>query len=144
MLAAGIELQPGGGLVHLSTVIAGVGLDRPGRPALAVELRADESEPIQRQVNFGSMDRIMWDAASLGTVRGWPSGKLDVGGGHGRATTLRTRIAPGSGGLIIDARGRPIAWPEDVTHRRAAVLQWSQSTDSQSVPSPELELADEN
>jgi hypothetical protein len=144
LLAAGIELQPGGGLVHLSTVIAGVGLDRPGRPALAVELRADESEPIQRQVNFGSMDRIMWDAASLGTVRGWPSGKLDVGGGHGRATTLRTRIAPGSGGLIIDARGRPIAWPEDVTHRRAAVLQWSQSTDSQSVPSPELELADEN
>ena len=142
LLAAGIELQPGGGLIHVGTVIAGVGLDRPGRPALAVELRTDEAEPIQRQVNFGSMDRIMWDAASLGTVRGWPSGKIDIGGGHGRATTLRTRIAPGCGGLIIDARGRPIAWPEDVTHRRAAVLQWSQSTDSQSAPSPELEPVD--
>ena len=143
LLAAGIELQPGGGLVHVSTVIAGVGLDRPGRPALAVELRTDDAEPIQRQVNFGSMDRIMWAAESLGTVRGWPSGKLDIGGGHGRATTLRTRIAPGCGGLIIDARGRPIVWPEDVTHRRAAVLQWAQSTDSQTTPSPELELADE-
>ena len=142
LLAAGIELQPGGGLVHVSTVIAGVGLDRPGRPALSVELRTDDADPIQRQVKFGSMDRIMWDAASLGTIRGWPSGKLDIGGGHGRATTLRTRIAPGSGGLIIDARGRPIAWPDDVTHRRAAVLQWSQSTDSQSAPSPEIEPAD--
>ena len=143
LLTVGVELQTGSGLTHVSTVVAGVGVDQPGRPALSVELRTDEGEPIQRQVNFGSMDRIMWGAGKLGTVRAWPSGKLDIGGGHGRATTLRTRIAPGCGGLIIDARGRPIAWPVEGARRRAAVLQWFQSTDSHSVPSPDLESADD-
>ena len=97
---------------------------------MAVELETDAGEIIRRQVNFGSMDQILWNQSSLATVRGWPSGKLDIGGGPGRATTLRTRILPGYGGLIIDVRGRPIVWPTDVTHRRAAVVQWSQSVDS--------------
>ncbi|MDP6758841.1 MAG: hypothetical protein QF719_11685 [Chloroflexota bacterium] len=134
--SVGVELEPGGGLVHVGTVVAAVGEDSPGRAALAVEVRTEDGKPIQRQVNFGAMDRIMWEPGNLGTVRAWPSGKLDVGGGRGRATTLRTRIEPGCGGLIIDARGRPIAWPEEGARRRAAVLQWAQSTESRSVPSP--------
>ena len=130
LLAAGIEFHPGAGLIHVATVLAGTGVDRLGRSAMAVELETDAGEIIRRQVNFGSMDQILWNQSSLATVRGWPSGKLDIGGGPGRATTLRTRILPGYGGLIIDVRGRPIVWPTDVTHRRAAVVQWSQSVDS--------------
>ena len=141
--SAGVELEPGGGLVHVGTVVASVGEESLGRAALAVEVRTEDGEPTQRQVNFGSMDRIMWEPGNLGTVRAWPSSKLDVGGGRGRATTLRTRIEPGCGGLIIDARGRPIAWPEEGARRRAAVLQWTQSTASRSVPSPELESTSE-
>ncbi len=139
LLALGIEIAPEASLVHVATCVACDGIAKIGSPALAVEVKPEEGETVSRSVSFGSMDRITWDSSASAEVRAWPGSKLDVGGGRSRATALRNEIRRGEGGLIIDARGRPIGLPDDATRRRAALLQWFQSTDSYALPSPELE-----
>ena len=125
-------------LVHVATSLSCEGTAKFGSDALAVELTPRQGEPISRSVAFGAMERITWDGSVAAEVRSWPGGKLDAGGGKGRATALRSDITPGIGGLIIDARGRPLQWPREGSLRRAALLQWFQSTDSYVLPSQDL------
>ena len=125
-------------LVHVATSLSCEGTAKFGSDALAVEVTPRQGEPISRSVAFGAMERITWDGSVAAEVRSWPGGKLDAGGGKGRATALRSDITPGIGGLIIDARGRPLQWPREGSLRRAALLQWFQSTDSYVLPSQDL------
>lgn len=129
-------------LVHVATSLSCEGIAKFGSDALAVEVTPRQGEPISRSVVFGAMDRITWDDSVAAEVRSWPGGKLDAGGGKGRATALRSDITPGTGGLIIDARGRPLQWPREGSLRRAALLQWFQSTGSYVLPSQELDWGD--
>ncbi len=126
-------------LVHVGTSLSCGGTAKFGSDALGVEVTPHDREPIRRSVAFGAMERITWDASIAADVRSWPGGKLDAGGGRGRATALRNEITPGVGGLIIDARGRPLERPADDSLRRAALLQWFQSTDSYVLPSQDLD-----
>ena len=126
-------------LVHVATSLSCEGKAKFGSDALAVEVTPRQGEPISRSVAFGAMERIAWDGSVAAEIRSWPGGKLSVGGGKGRATALRSGITPGIGGLIIDARGRPLQWPKEGSLRRAALLQWFQSTDSYVLPSQDLD-----
>ena len=126
-------------LVHVATSLSCEGIAKFGADALAVEVVPRHGEPISRSVAFGAMERITWDGSVVAEVKSWPGGKLDAGGGKGRATALRSGITSGIGGLIIDARGRPLQWPKEGSLRRAALLQWFQSTDSYVLPSQDLD-----
>ena len=139
LIAAGSNISAEPYLVHVATALSCGGNARFGSAALGVEVTPHDGEPISRSVSFGAMERITWDAATTATVKSWPGGKLDAGGGRGRATALRNDITPGIGGLIIDARGRPLEWPADDSLRKAALLQWFQSTDSYVLPSQTLD-----
>ena len=126
-------------LVHVATSLSCEGKGKFGSDALAVEVTPRQGEPISRSVAFGAMERVAWDGSVAAEIKSWPGGKLDIGGGKGRATALRSGITPGIGGLIIDARGRPLQWPKEGSLRRAALLQWFQSTDSYVLPSQDLD-----
>jgi len=58
----------------------------------------------------------------------WPAREFDVGLGRGSAATPRAEVEGGAVGIIIDARGRPLALPPDRERRQARVLQWLQAT----------------
>ena len=47
---------------------------------------------------------------------------VDVGAGAGK--TLECEVRGGVTGLILDARGRPIYFPEDKKERRKLVYSW--------------------
>ncbi|HIM56277.1 MAG TPA: hypothetical protein EYM39_06195 [Candidatus Latescibacteria bacterium] len=57
----------------------------------------------------------------------WPARGWDVGAGAGQSLTAKIR--GGLVGVVIDARGRPIAFPEDTGECSAQVLSWSHSLD---------------
>jgi hypothetical protein len=44
--------------------------------------------------------------------------------GPGRRGIFKAQVEGGALGLIIDARGRPIALPADAEKRRAKIQQW--------------------
>ena len=70
------------------------------------------------------MDVIQWEADVEAEVRIWPAPEFDAGLGHGRPVHLRVPIVAGSIGLVIDARGRPLVWPDAPDARQAWVGQW--------------------
>ena len=57
-----------------------------------------------------------------------PAAGVDVGAGRGKALTRE--VPGGEVGLIIDARGRPIVFPDDPAERRGRVRQWQSMLDA--------------
>ncbi|MHA2067297.1 MAG: glutamate mutase L, partial [Candidatus Thorarchaeota archaeon] len=51
-----------------------------------------------------------------------PNRRCDVGAGTGKSMT--TKVEGGEAGIIIDARGRPLVFPDDKEAMRRLLLQW--------------------
>tara|TARA_Y100000588_G_scaffold279788_2_gene296693 strand:+ start:787 stop:2526 length:1740 start_codon:yes stop_codon:yes gene_type:complete len=128
LAAAGYEIDPEDNLVHVATSLGVRGLDKIGKQALAVELTTNHGERIARNISFGSVDRIAWPNSSAGKIKVWPAGRLDIGAGRGQAVELKPKIHSGSGGFIVDARGRPLSFPKEPLKKKAAILQWLQGS----------------
>ena len=124
LLQAGVPASVESSLVRLGTCVALRGDASLGNAAVAVEVQPVGASVIEREVTAGSMDVIQWDADVEADVRIWPAQEFDVGLGYGRPVHLRAPIVAGSIGLVIDARGRPLVWPEAPDARQAWVGQW--------------------
>ncbi|MBH41011.1 MAG: hypothetical protein CL790_07285 [Chloroflexi bacterium] len=127
LLETGIPVSIESSLIHLGSCVAVRGQASVGETAVAVEVQPDGFPAIEREVGAGSMDVIQWEAGVDAEIRIWPSGKFDVGLGYGRPIRVRSKLVPGSVGLVIDARGRPLEWPEDSDERKARIEQWYRS-----------------
>ncbi len=82
----------------------------------------DESV-IEGEATYGTLEVVPLPADQVATLELRPSRSFDVGMGRpgGGATT---EVEGGTVGIIIDARGRPLLLPEDVTSRRARIQEW--------------------
>jgi hypothetical protein len=59
-----------------------------------------------------------------------PVKDFDLGAGAGKPVTRR--VTGGTVGILFDARGRPLALPENEADRRAAVARWAKVWESAS------------
>jgi len=105
-------------LIKLGDCVAPVGTAKEGEPCVTVALK--DSGP--HAVPFGQLKVIplgenATDEATLTPARGF-----DVGAGKGKARTVK--VEGGVVGLVIDARGRPIALPPDASARVAKLQEW--------------------
>ena len=57
-----------------------------------------------------------------------PEKGFDIGAGPGRE--LDTEVEGGVVGIILDARGKPLALPEDVEARIAKLREWNRALDA--------------
>ncbi len=124
LLKAGRSASVESSLVRLGACVALRGDASLGNAAVAVEVQPAGASVIEREVTAGSMDVIQWDADAEADVRIWPAQEFDAGLGYGRPVHLRAPIVAGSIGLVIDARGRPLVWPDAPDARQAWVGQW--------------------
>ena len=124
LLQAGFPASVESSLVRLGACAALRGDASLGNAAVAVEVQPAGAAVIEREVSAGSMDVIQWDADLEADVRIWPAQEFDAGLGYGRPVHLRSPIVAGSIGLVIDARGRPLVWPDAPEARQAWVGQW--------------------
>jgi len=104
-------------LIPLGTVIAPVGSGKPGAAAVRVSGVGEDVE-----VPFGDLVRLPLEAGQSSEVTIEPARGLDVGAGRGKA--LRATVRGGVVGLIVDARGRPLALPDDEAVGREKVAAW--------------------
>jgi hypothetical protein len=119
------QVWDSGGLMRLATVIAPVGVRNlaAGQPAVRVRMAYAGGENASVEVPAGSIKVIPLAAGQTATLTVQPLRNLDVGRGPGRTATLRD-VRGSAGGILVDARGRPLALPKDERARREANQRW--------------------
>ena len=117
-------------LVPLGVCVAPRGRAKAGEPAVLVDVRPSSGARIEREVSAGALDVIQWDARVPAEVRIWPQPRFDMGLGNGRPARLKASVGSGLVGLIVDARGRPLVWPDEPDERQARLQQWLRSMDA--------------
>ncbi|MGC8668946.1 MAG: glutamate mutase L [Chthonomonadales bacterium] len=111
-------------LIYLGTCIAPVGSGKAGEPCITVSVGGEAVS-----VPFGTIRVIPLGfkqgedgAPAQAEVVLQPARGFDVGAGRGRTRTVTA--TGGVVGLIIDARGRPLALPAERSDRIKALKEW--------------------
>ncbi len=104
-------------LIRLGDCIAPVGTARDGEDCVTVTLNGQSTA-----VPFGTIRVLPLGEGETATIEARPARAFDLGQGRGKATTFP--VIGGVVGLIIDARGRPIALPTDGPARVAKLREW--------------------
>lgn len=116
------------GLLNLGLCVAPIGNGREGESAIRVEVAYALRSPVTVEVPFGAIEVVPLAIGERAALKLWPSRDFDVGLGRGNAATPRAEVEGGAVGIIIDARGRPLALPGNTEKRQAKLLQWLQGT----------------
>lgn len=116
----------------LATVIVPRGDLAIGKKLAEVELKPTTGAPITRSVNAGELVRLPLARGKRATLRIRPVGGVAIGQNPAGAEVLsdEAAIAGSALGVIIDARPRPLATPDDVAQRRTVLLQWLEALDA--------------
>jgi len=109
------------GLLDLGSVISPVGVAQWGDKVLSFKVRSAVGA-YEGDVRFGCLERIIVPAGVKVVLELRPTHRFDLGVGPGRGA--RMEAWGGAVGVIIDARGRPLVWPEEEEARRTSVRQW--------------------
>lgn len=127
-------------LLELGSVISPVGAGRYGDKVLSFKVKSALGA-YEGDVRFGFLERVLVPAGVKAILELRPTRRFDLGLGPGRG--VRIEAWGGAVGIIIDARGRPLIWPEKKEARREAVHRWlrelgAQPSSSQSEPAGPL------
>ena len=123
---AAVEALDNGALVNLATVVAPVGLARPGESVLHVHITYDGGGMLSAEVHYGDLEVLPLPAGQQAVLELRPLRHFDAGlGGPGKAG--KRRVSGGLAGLIIDARGRPLPLSGKPEQRQAHMQQWLQA-----------------
>lgn len=119
-----VQVLESGALLNLGTVISPVGNARYGTPILRLRMNVDGGPETRLELKYGSLTVLPLAAGQTGQLHLRPLHRFDVGmGGSGRGGSLR--VTGGALGLIIDARGRPLALSKDPGRRREMIKRWT-------------------
>src|SRR5439155_16173087 len=109
--------------LDLGAAVGLIGRARLGDPACSVKLAEDEGAEAQVDVAFGTLAILPLAPGRTGKLTLRPRAGFNAGYGPGRAHTLK--VKGGVLGIVIDARGRPVALPRAAEQRQELVKQWT-------------------
>jgi uncharacterized protein (TIGR01319 family) len=107
-------------LIRLGTVIAPIGLAKDGETLATVRIQGRDTP-----MPFGTIQVLPLAEGETLEVTLTPGRGVDVGAGKNRPHTATVR--GGVAGLILDARGRPLALPTESGLRIAKLREWLQA-----------------
>ena len=98
--------------LNLGTIIAPIGVARPGTPVLRIRLYREDGRMITRDIKFGSLTILPVEMGEKVSLHLRPLHRFDIGmGGPGKAG--KVNAVGGALGIIVDARGRPLQFYPD-------------------------------
>jgi hypothetical protein len=110
-------------LLNLGTVVAPVGTARQGEIALAFKIDYHDGRSLEVEVPYGSLEVVPLETGQTAELELRPTRRFDVGlGRKGQAAT--TRVEGGVIGIIIDARGRPLPFADDLAEQHERMQRW--------------------
>jgi hypothetical protein len=126
---AAIEIFEKDCLVKIGVCIAPKGVARKEEEDfMKVIIHMPDHSTIEESLKFGSIKRIPLEEGKKAEVEILPLQGGDVGQGSGRKKT--ETVEGGVVGIILDARGRPIALPQNEGKRKQSLLEWFQALDA--------------
>jgi len=114
-------------LINLGTCIAPVGTSSEGKVCMNIEIVMKDGSNIQNEIKFGQILVIPLPDGESAKVAIHPKSGFDVGAGNGKK--LETDVTGGVIGIIIDARGRPLQFPQDSAKRVSKLQEWANAVE---------------
>ncbi len=110
-------------LLNLGTVVAPVGAAKEGEVALTFKIEYEDGRSLEVEVPYGSLEVIPLPTGQTANLELRPTRRFDVGlGAKGQAGM--TKVEGGLGGIVIDARGRPLPISQDPEEQREKMQRW--------------------
>lgn len=108
-------------LVYLGTCVAAKGLAKPGRPCFNYTVTGPTLNE-SGMLAFGDIKLLPLGPDETATITIEPKRGFDFGEGSGKR--VQRQVRGGAVGLILDARGRPLALPEEPVARQSTIEKW--------------------
>ncbi len=124
---AAVQVNENDAVMHrLGTCVVPFGDLPAGQTAIRVGVEYSNGRQVTAEVMTGSIEIIPLRINEQALLTLYPAPTVDVGLGPGERARAAEEIDGGLVGLIIDARGRPLAFPTNEAERQARLLQWMQ------------------
>lgn len=111
-------------LLQVGTVISTVGAPMEGEPAVRVVLEMSDGRRHMEEVAQGAIVSLPLPPGERAILGLYPAPTVDVGLGAGQQARASEPVEGGALGLIVDARGRPLALPPAPVERVERIAQW--------------------
>ena len=119
---AAVQVFQSGAFANLGAVVCPLGRARPGQHVVRVRMQYSNGERLSVEVRYGTIEVLPLPLGQEAQVTLQPLRGFDIGYGRGQARRLR--LSGGLIGLIVDARGRPIALANNAEKRREQMQNW--------------------
>jgi hypothetical protein len=109
------------GLLSLGTVVVPTGVARPGETILSLKMSYEMGGDLEVDVTAGTLEVLPLPPGQKATLKLQPRRGIDIG-----RVRKSIPVEGGALGLVVDARGRPLArhLPSDPEMRRERIQQW--------------------
>jgi uncharacterized protein (TIGR01319 family) len=114
-------------LLRLGTSIAAKGQAKFGELVMDIDITMPDGETINEQMMLGDLKLIKLSPDEEADVVVTPAKQYDIGAGPGES--LEATVQGGVAGLLLDARGRPMYFPEEDSKRKELLLSWFKATE---------------
>jgi hypothetical protein len=108
-------------LIYLGTCVAARGMGKPGKPCFKYRIAGDgineSGEMLSGDIRRFPLGEGKTAIASIEPVRGF-----DLGAGFGKS--VEREVRGGTAGIILDARGRPLALPQNESDGKQTMSKW--------------------
>jgi uncharacterized protein (TIGR01319 family) len=112
--------------LNLGTIIAPIGIARPGTPVLRIRLYREDGREITRDVKYGSLTILPVGMGEKVSLHLRPLHRFDIGmGGPGKSG--KVNAVGGVLGIIVDTRGRPLQFLPDEEKNIERNLVWKKT-----------------
>ncbi len=107
--------------MSLGTVVVPTGIARPGEVILSLKMSYEGGGDLEVEVAAGTLELLPLQPGAKATLQLHPRRGIDIG-----RVRKSIPVEGGALGVIIDARGRPLArhLPADAEMRRDQIQQW--------------------
>jgi len=117
-----VQVLESGAFMSLGTVVSVISSARYGTPVLRVRITYEDGSDASAEVKFGGLHILPLSLGQTARLTLQTLHRSNVGNGPGRNVVLQ--VAGGVIGVVIDARGRPLALPDDPVRRRELFKKW--------------------
>src|SRR5512141_1990903 len=117
-----VQVLESGAFQSLGTVVSAVAPPNYGVLVARVRLAYDNGSEARADVKYGDLEVLPLPTGQSAKLSIQPQYGVDVGFGPGHPASLV--VSGGEMGVVIDARGRPLVFPEDGDRRREFLKKW--------------------
>ena len=117
-----VQILESGAFMSLGTIISVISTAKYGTAVVKARLTYTDGTDARVEVKFGGLEILPLGMGQTARLTLQPLHRSDIGNGPGRNAVMQ--VVGGTMGVVIDARGRPLALPEDPVRRRELFKKW--------------------